>query len=141
MGTMSKEEILKILEDAKDKNGDVPMRLVRQAFEKLPEPCEDAEFWRKRAEYYVQMCLDLIANMNQGVKYYSVEINDDRIKFTMKHPEPLTDKEQMIFLAAMEREEQVCEEVDRNYVHEPYEDRLMQVCKEIRRKVKDALWT
>lgn len=42
MGTMSKEEILKILEDAKDKNSDVPMRLVRQAFEKLPEPCEDA---------------------------------------------------------------------------------------------------
>ena len=41
MGTMSKEEILKILEDAKDKNSDVPMRLVRQAFEKLPEPCKD----------------------------------------------------------------------------------------------------
>ena len=36
---MNKEDILKILEGAKDKNGDVPMRLVRQAFEKLPEPC------------------------------------------------------------------------------------------------------
>ena len=36
---MNKEDILKILEVAKDKNGDVPMRLVRQAFEKLPEPC------------------------------------------------------------------------------------------------------
>ena len=56
-------------------------------------------------------------------------------------PEPLTDKEQRIFLAAMEREEKVCEEVDRNYVHEPYEDSLMRVCKEIRRKVKGALWT
>ena len=56
-------------------------------------------------------------------------------------PEPLTDKEQRIFLAAMEREEKVCEEVDRNYVREPYEDSLMQVCKEIRRKVKGALWT
>lgn len=33
---MNKEDILKILEGAKDKNGDVPMRLVRQAFEKLP---------------------------------------------------------------------------------------------------------
>ena len=54
--------------------------------------------------------------------------------------EPLTDKEQMIFLAAMEREEKVCEEVDRNYVREPYEDSLMRVCKEIRRKVKGALW-
>lgn len=56
-------------------------------------------------------------------------------------PEPLTDKEQRIFLAAMAREESVCEEVDRNYVREPYEDNLMRVCKEIRRKVKSALWT
>ena len=55
-------------------------------------------------------------------------------------PEPLTDKEQRIFLAAMGREEKVCEEVDRNYVQEPYEDSLMRVCKEIKRKVKGALW-
>ena len=38
---MGKNEVLKILETAKDENGEVPMRLVRQAFEKLPEPCED----------------------------------------------------------------------------------------------------
>lgn len=56
-------------------------------------------------------------------------------------PEPLTDKEQRIFLAAMGREEKVCEEVDRNYVREPYEDSLMYVCKEIKRKIKGALWT
>lgn len=56
-------------------------------------------------------------------------------------PEPLTDKEQRIFFAAMAREEKVCEEVDRNYVREPYEDSLMSVCKAIRRKVKDTLWT
>ena len=56
-------------------------------------------------------------------------------------PEPLTDKEQRIFLAAMGREEKVCEEVDRNHVREPYEDSLMRVCREIRRKVKGALWT
>ena len=56
-------------------------------------------------------------------------------------PEPLTDKEQRIFLAAMGREEKVCEEVDRNYVREPYEDSLVRVCKEIRRKVRGALWT
>lgn len=55
--------------------------------------------------------------------------------------EPLTDKEQRIFLAAMAREEKVCEEVDRNYVREPYEDSLVNACKEIRRKVKGALWT
>lgn len=56
-------------------------------------------------------------------------------------PEPLTDKEQRIFLAAMEREEKICEEVDRNYVREPYEDSLIRVCREIRRKVKGELWT
>lgn len=56
-------------------------------------------------------------------------------------PEPLTDKEQRIFLAAMGREEKVCEEVDRNHVREPYEDSLMSVCREIKRKVKGALWT
>lgn len=56
-------------------------------------------------------------------------------------PEPLTDKEQRIFLAAMEREEKVCEEVDRNYTREPYEDSLVRVCREITRKVKGALWT
>ena len=55
--------------------------------------------------------------------------------------EPLTDKEQRIFLAAMGREEKVCEQVDRNHVREPYEDSLMRVCKEIRRKVKAALWS
>ena len=55
--------------------------------------------------------------------------------------EPLTDKEQRIFLAAIEREIKVCEEVDRNYVREPYEDSLVSVCKEIKRKVKSALWT
>lgn len=56
-------------------------------------------------------------------------------------PEPLTDKEQRIFLAAMAKEEKVCAEVDRNYVREPYEDSLMSVCREIERKVKGALWT
>lgn len=56
-------------------------------------------------------------------------------------PEPLTDKEQRIFLAAMGREMKVCEEVDRNYVREPYEDSLMSVCREIERKVKGSLWT
>ena len=62
-------------------------------------------------------------------------------KLPSAQPEPLTDKEQRIFRAAMEREEKVCEEVDRDYVREPYENSLMRVCKEIRRKVKGALWT
>jgi hypothetical protein len=56
--------------------------------------------------------------------------------------EPLTDKEQRIFLTAMAREEKVCRQVDdecRDIT--PYEVSLVHVCKEIRRKVKGALWT
>ena len=56
-------------------------------------------------------------------------------------PEPLTDKEQRIFLAAMSREEKVCKEVDAEMTREPYEDSLVRVCHEITRKVKGALWT
>lgn len=55
--------------------------------------------------------------------------------------EPLTDKEQRIFLAAMAREEKVCKEVYSDYPQEPYEHSLLCVCQEIKRKVKGALWT
>lgn len=55
-------------------------------------------------------------------------------------PEQLTDKEQRIFLAAMEREEKVCKEVDEECRREPYEDSLVRICHEITRKVKGALW-
>ena len=58
-------------------------------------------------------------------------------------PEPLTDKEQRIFLAAMGREEKVCKQVDAECrdCREPYEDSLVSTCHEITRKVKGALWT
>lgn len=55
--------------------------------------------------------------------------------------EPLTDKEQRIFLAAIERERKICKEVDDQYMHEPYEVLLTKVCSEIERKVKKALWS
>lgn len=56
--------------------------------------------------------------------------------------DPLTDKEQRIFLAAMSREEKVCKEVDAEYPYkEPYEDSLVSVCRSIERKVRKALWT
>lgn len=84
--------------------------------------------WLDKWEGYIDK--DMIARMQYRV-----------IDIPSVQPEPLTDKEQRIFLAAIGREEKVCEEVDRNYVREPYEDSLMWVCKEIRRKVKGALWT
>lgn len=58
-------------------------------------------------------------------------------------PKTLTDREKRIFLAAMDREEKVCIQVDeecRN-CREPYETSLVCICHEIIRKVKGALWT
>ena len=82
------------------------------------------------------------ANSREHQAWYRAEdIYDALERLPPAQSEQLTDKEKRIFLAAMEREEKVCEEVDRNYVREPYEDSLMRVCKEIRRKVKGALWT
>ena len=66
------------------------------------------------------------------------------LKKTMKlpsaQPEPLTDAEQRIFLAAMERELKVCKEIDSETVREAYEVSLTKICKEIKRKVMGALW-
>lgn len=58
-------------------------------------------------------------------------------------PEPLTDKEQRIFLAAMANEEKVCKRIDDEcrVSNEPYEDSLVGICHKITRKVKGALWT
>ena len=56
-------------------------------------------------------------------------------------PERLTDAEQRIFLAAMEREKAVCAKVDmEQHTGEPCEGTLVHICKEIVRKVKGALW-
>lgn len=97
-----------------------------------------------------QAAIDMFQNMayddwNQGVSTSWADAFSECAEMIRDlpsaQPEPLTDKEQRIFLAAMGREMKVCEEVDRNYVREPYEDSLASVCKEIERKVKGALWT
>lgn len=75
--------------------------------------------------------------------YYNENVIQTIQDLPPAQPEPLTDKEQRIFLAAMGREEKVCKEVDEEYrdCREPYEDSLVKVCREIMRKVKGALWT
>lgn len=62
-----------------------------------------------------------------------------------KLPEPLTDTEKRIFLAAMSREEEICKLIDEKY--KDCEDYcrveridLVPVCHNIMRKVKKALW-
>ena len=69
-------------------------------------------------------------------------VNADSCSEKPNRSEPLTDKEQRIFLAAMGRERKVCKQVDKEWrdCREPYEDSLVSVCNEIERKVKGALW-
>lgn len=97
----------------------------------------------------IEQCDKSLSELDISMKdWYAVKVERASLvalRETLKYlpsaqPEPLTDKEQRIFLAAMGREERVCKEVDRHYVREPYEDSLVRVCKEIRRKVKGALW-
>lgn len=67
---MNKEDILKILEGAKDKNGDVPMRLVRLAFKKLPEPCTDT-ISRRAA---IDALMEILDRPNHAEFLYTDEI-------------------------------------------------------------------
>ena len=71
------------------------------------------------------------------------EVRQSLLTMPSAEPEPLTDREQRIFLAAMGREEKVCKQVDDEWRNcmEPYEDSLVRTCHEIIRKVKSALWT
>lgn len=134
----------------------VSAEAVLEDIEKLPEPktqlfkentTKDATFDTISRQAAIEALKQQAETMNEwSIRYAeqrkgvltAVNIIED---LPPAEPEPLTDKEQRIFLAAMGREEKVCEEVDRNHVREPYEDSLMRVCKEIRRKVKGALWT
>lgn len=75
-----------------------------------------------------------------GATFRQHEIIDIIEGMPSAQPEPLTDKEQRIFLAAMGREEKVCKQVDEECCREPYEDSLVRVCHEIIRKVKATLW-
>ena len=89
------------------------------------------------SEMFRNGCLEGIDALMAEGEIYDIECDPSA------QPEPLTDIEQRIFLAAMGREEKVCKQVDEEwrYCREPYEDSLVKVCYEITRKVKGALWT
>lgn len=72
-----------------------------------------------------------------------VDMEDIRFilgKLPSAQPEQLTDTEQRIFLAAMAREELICLQIDKEY-NDPNSVNLVEICHEITRKVKNALWT
>lgn len=98
---------------------------------------KDAESW-VGMNWYEQ---HLIRNVIEWLKEFPPAQLSTNLAEVGTKIEPLTDKEQRIFLAAIERERKVCKEVDDQYTHEPYEVLLTKVCDEIERKVKGALWT
>lgn len=95
---------------------------------------------REAVNWLINITADIGKAEHRDLWHYEQALSEIR-EMLEAQPEPLTDKEQRIFLAAMGREEKICEEVDRNYVREPYEDTLVGICREIRRKVKGALWS
>lgn len=83
-----------------------------------------------------------LENPEEAVKIVN-EWNEKHHRRTVE-VEPLTDKEQRIFLAAMSREEKVCKQIHAEFSNdrESCEDSsLVRACHEIVRKVKDTLWT
>lgn len=96
---------------------------------------------------YEKLYLTALSGLQSGkISYPEYEQMIEPLKEEIKVPadgkkiEPLTDSEYRIFLAAMRREENICEKVDRGMTREPYEVPLVKTCSEIERKVKNALW-
>ena len=50
-----------------------------------------SEFWRKRADYYSDMCMNLIGEMGKGVKIESVKISENGIEFIKEQPPAQSD--------------------------------------------------
>ena len=124
------------------------MRLIVDDLPKIPKEClfgwKHLEYSKWRCKFggecelsaECKQCSHLVTfttDTNVGIKHESYQEVTENI-------EPLDDKEQRIFLAAMERERKICKEVDDQYIHEPYEVLLTKVCSEIERKVKKVLW-
>ena len=68
-------------------DGDI--RGLLDELENLPpaQPEHDAEFWRKRAEEYSNICLAMTAEMTKGIKFNSIRIDENGICFGKEQPE------------------------------------------------------
>jgi len=62
---------------------------VKYTLSMLPsaQPEHDAEFWRKRAEEYSNICLAMTAEMTKGIKFNSIRIDENGICFGKEQPE------------------------------------------------------
>ena len=101
------------------------------------KPILDNNVWNPDSEGngYHHACLCLMEFASRDRQIYNKGRAD-----ALKQIEPLTDIEQRIFLAAMNREEKVCKEVDADDSDDGVGVNLVAVCHSIERKVKRALW-
>ena len=153
MKTLKSEEAITILEDMKV-NISIPKAAVTQikrnaalnmaidALLKCSEIPNDSDTISRQAAINAADRADYTGLAVEDVKKVTDEVVKELKQLPSAQPESLTDKEQRIFLAAMGREEKVCKQVDDECrdCREPYEDSLVHICKEIKRKVKGALW-
>ena len=128
-----------------------------------PEPCEDAvprtsveyicrkntvstnPYEHKYHDKFIQFMDDPEISdfgrwqYSNGFNTALVAVKCDLDKVPTAQPEPLTDKEQRIFLKAISREREVCQKVDGEYSDDDSKVSLVKVCNSIERKVK-KIW-
>ena len=70
-------------------DGDI--RGLLDELENLPpaQPEHDAEFWRKRAEEYSNICIAMTDEMTKGIKFNSIRIDENGICFGKEQPEQI----------------------------------------------------
>ena len=67
-------------------NQDIAEKLIGKLPSAQSEQSNALEFWRKRADYYSDLCMRLIAEMGKGVKIESVKISENGIEFIKEQP-------------------------------------------------------
>jgi hypothetical protein len=76
--------------------------LAKTYVEQLPsaqlEQSNSSEFWRKRADFYSDMCMDLIGEMGKGVKIESVKISENGIEFIKEQPSAQPEWEELLVI-------------------------------------------
>lgn len=71
-----------IFQDTVGELMDAVIKLHNQSMQ--PEPNNDVEFWRNRANYYGEICMSLVSKISEGIKYDSMSIDENGITFKTK---------------------------------------------------------
>ncbi len=111
-------------------------------------PFEQTQMGHKYYEYQLPTLIKELEKFNENIEVLNKNIEklsslseENEVSEEMQTIS-LTDKEQRLFLAAIQRERDVCFEVDEEAREKGDTDvvNLVDVCNSIERKVKKALW-